>query len=156
MDLELGDVKRPTRGLARVLEPLAADYDYVFLDCPPAISLASESVFGAADVLLVPLIPSPLSLRTFDQLHRVRRRRGREAAADPRVLLDGRRPQAAAPRGHRGAVGGRTTGVLSSAIPAVADIERMSVHRRVIAQTAPRSRAGQAYDALWAELRGGL
>ena len=38
------------------------------LDCPPSISLVSESVFAAADPLLVPLIPSTLSVRTFDQL----------------------------------------------------------------------------------------
>ena len=43
-------------------------------------------------------------------------------------------------------------GVLTSTIPAATDIERMSVHRRVIAQSAPASRAGQAYEALWAEL----
>jgi len=152
MDLELGEVKRPTRGLARVLTPLAAGYEYVFLDCPPAISLASESVFGAADVLLVPLIPSPLSLRTFEQLHGFVTT---EVRKPPRILVffsmvDGRK------RLHREVVAELSAahpGVLVSTIPASADIERMSVSRRVIAQTAPRSRAGQAYDALWSELR---
>ena len=152
MDLELGEVKRPTRGLARVLKPLAADYEYVFLDCPPAISLASESVFGAADVLLVPLIPSPLSLRTFDQLSEFVTT---QVPKPPRILaffsmVDGRK------RLHREVIeelSASHPGVLASAIPAAADIERMSVHRRVIAQSAPGSRAGQAYDALWSELR---
>ncbi len=151
MDLELDGVKRPTRGLARVLKPLAADYEYVFLDCPPAISLASESVFGAADVLLVPLIPSPLSLRTFDQLHRFVTE---EVKDPPRILVffsmvDGRK------RLHREVIAELSAshaGVLTSTIPAATDIERMSVHRRVIAQSAPASRAGQAYEALWAEL----
>src|ERR1700710_2968129 len=68
MDLALDATKRPTEGLSRVLAPIAGANDYVFLDCAPAISLASESVFSAADVLLVPLIPTPLSLRTYDQL----------------------------------------------------------------------------------------
>ena len=40
----------------------------IFLDCPPGISLLSESVLQAADRLLVPLIPTVLSLRTLDQL----------------------------------------------------------------------------------------
>ena len=48
--------------------PLANEYDYVFLDCPPSISLVSENVFRAADALLVPLIPTTLSLRTLAQL----------------------------------------------------------------------------------------
>ena len=46
MDLTLDETRRPTKGLGRVLAPLAASYDYVFLDCPPAISLASESSSG--------------------------------------------------------------------------------------------------------------
>jgi cellulose biosynthesis protein BcsQ len=44
------------------------DYDVVFLDCPPSVSLVSENVLRAADVLLVPLIPATLSLRTCAQL----------------------------------------------------------------------------------------
>jgi chromosome partitioning protein len=150
MDLELDGVKRPTKGLSRVLSPIAADYEYVFLDCPPQISLASESVFGAADVLLVPLIPSPLSLRTLDQL---RDFLATEVAKPPRVLAffsmaDGRK------RLHRDVIAELThDGVLRSPIPAASDVERMAVHRRVLAQTAPRGRAAQAYVALWEELR---
>lgn len=152
MDLELGDVKRPAKGLARVLAPLAADYEYVFLDCPPAISLASESVFGAADVLLVPLIPSPLSARMFDQLHRFVTT---EVPNPPRILaffsmVDGRK------RLHRDVIAelaAAHAGVLSSVIPAASDVERMALHRRVLAQFAPRGRAAGAYEALWAELR---
>src|SRR3954454_22637157 len=71
MDLALDGTKRPTRRLARVLAPLKAEYDLIFLDCPPSISLVSENVFEAADVLLVPLIPATLSSRTFAQLHAV-------------------------------------------------------------------------------------
>ena len=152
MDLELDGVKRPTKGLRRVLAPLAGDYDYVFLDCPPAISLASESVFGAADVLLVPLIPSPLSIRTFDQLHRFVTT---EVPDPPRILaffsmVDGRKKL------HHDVVGELSAahaGVLSSAIPAASDVERMAVRRQVLAQSAPRGRAGLAYVALWEELR---
>ena len=72
------------------------DYDYTFLDCPPSISLVSESVFEAADALLVPIIPATLSSRTLEQLHSVLDERRRPAGA--RLLLDGRPPQAAAPR----------------------------------------------------------
>ncbi len=69
MDLLLdGAAKKPARKLARLLEPLAAEYDTVFLDCPPGISLVSENVMHAADVLLVPLIPTTLSVRTLNQL----------------------------------------------------------------------------------------
>lgn len=154
MDLALDATKRPTRGLQRVLAPLLDDYDLVFLDCPPAISLASESVFAAADVLLVPLIPTPLSLRTFDQLRRF-------VAADvakprPRILAffsmtDGRKVlhrevMQALPASSGGAV-------LEASIPAASDVERMALQRRALAGFAPRGRAARAYAALWEEVQ---
>jgi cellulose biosynthesis protein BcsQ len=152
MDLALDDTRRPTKGFSRVLAPLLDDYDYVFLDCPPAISLASESVFGAADVLLVPLIPSPLSIRTYRQL---RDFVAGDVASPPRILaffsmVDGRKSL------HRDVMETlRATGedVLRSAIPAASAVERMALERRVLAQFAPRGRAGLAYGALWSELR---
>jgi chromosome partitioning protein len=148
MDLALDGTKRPTRRLARVLEPLAGDYDYVFLDCPPSISLVSESVFEAADALLVPLIPATLSSRTYEQLEEL-------VEGGPQVLaffsmVDGRK------RLHREVMerlAGDHETVLEAFIPAAADVERMGLRRTVIAEFAPRSRAAQAYEALWAEVR---
>ena len=163
MDLALDATKRPTEGLGRVLAPLAGDYDYVFLDCPPAISLASESVFAAADVLLVPLIPTPLSTRTYRQL------RGfvaeRVAKPRPRILaffsmIDGRKAlhRAVAEDLYRTVAEelAQHDGVLGATIPAASDVERMGSQRRALAQFAPHGRAAQAYGALWAELRGRL
>jgi chromosome partitioning protein len=155
MDLALDSTKRPTRRLARVLAPLAAEYDYVFLDCPPSISLVSESVFEAADALLVPLIPATLSSRTYEQLERLV---SAELDSGPDVLaffsmVDGRK------RLHREVMerlAEQHPGVLRTAIPAAADIERMGVHRTVIGEFAPRSRAARAYEALWEEVRGRL
>jgi cellulose biosynthesis protein BcsQ len=151
MDLALDATKRPTHRLAGVLAPLAGDYDYVFLDCPPAISLASESVFAAADVLLVPLIPSPLSLRTYEQL---RRFVTDEVPEPPRILAffsmtDGRRSL------HQSVIEELSglDGVLQTAIPCASDVERMAVHRRVLADFAPHGPAGCAYAQLWEELR---
>ena len=154
MDLALDATKRPTRGLRRVLAPLAGDYDYVFLDCPPAISLASESVFAAADVLLVPLIPTPLSLRTFDQL----RRFVAEEVPKPRPqilaffsMADGRKTLHREIMERLLADGGGA--VLQAAIPAASDVEKMAQARRTLAGFAPRGRAARASDALWDELR---
>jgi chromosome partitioning protein len=151
MDLALDATKKPTRRLARVLAPLADEYDYVFLDCPPSISLVSESIFEAADALLVPLIPATLSSRTFAQLHEVL-----DTSADgPRVLaffsmVDGRK------RMHREvieAIAAEHDGVLKTVIPAASDIERMGLLRTAVDRSAPRGRAAQAYRALWEEIR---
>jgi chromosome partitioning protein len=135
-----------------VLAPLAEEYDYVFLDCPPSISLVSESVFEAADALLVPLIPATLSSRTYEQLEKLVTA---ELERGPEVLaffsmVDGRK------RLHREVMerlADEHPGVLRSAIPAAADVERMGVHRTVICDFAPHSRAALAYEALWDEVR---
>ena len=68
MDLDLDDTKKPIRRLAQLLKEVADDYDVIFLDCPPSVSLVSENVLHAADTLLIPLIPATLSMRTLEQL----------------------------------------------------------------------------------------
>jgi chromosome partitioning protein len=151
MDLALDATKRPTQRIARVIEPLGEDYDYVFLDCPPSISLVSESVFDAADALLVPLIPATLSSRTFVQLRDV-------VDGDTQLLaffsmVDARK------RLHREVIEDMSAThpeVLRSAIPAAADVERMGQRRTAVADFAPRSRAARAYERLWEEVRGRL
>ncbi|MGN6167941.1 MAG: ParA family protein [Solirubrobacteraceae bacterium] len=150
MDLALDGAKKPTSRLARILAPLASEYEYIFLDCPPSISLVSESVFEAADVLLVPLIPATLSSRTFDQLRQVVSANGHP----PLVLgffsmVDGRK------RLHREVTEALSAAhdVLSTAIPTSSDIERMGVYRTVVDRSAPRRPAALAYRKLWQEIR---
>jgi cellulose biosynthesis protein BcsQ len=152
LDLVLDDAKRPTRQLGKVLRPLASDYDLAILDCPPSISLVSESVFDAADALLVPLIPATLSLRTFDQL--VRFVDG-EVDRRPQIIaffsmVDGRK------RLHREIVESLPAlrpEVIGAAIPAAADVERMGTLRSPVGEFAPGGRAARAYAALWSDVR---
>jgi cellulose biosynthesis protein BcsQ len=68
LNLVLDAKKKPNRQLKKLLKPLATEYDYIFLDCPQNISLLSEAVFEASDILLSPIIPTTLSLRTLEQL----------------------------------------------------------------------------------------
>ena len=123
----------------------------MFLDCPPSISLVSENVMHAADVLLVPIIPTTLSVRTLDQLT--------EFVAG----FNGRRPEVRAffsmadrrKKLHREIIQDLSTEravVSPTAIPALSVIERMSVERAPVTAFAPRTQAARAYRALWAEL----
>jgi chromosome partitioning protein len=149
MDLLLDDQKKPTRQIARLLEPFADEYDVIFLDCPPSVSLVSENVLHAADTLVVPLIPTTLSVRTLDQLT--------EFAAG----LDGHRPEIRAffsmadrrKTLHREIMESRRDEVSPTVIPALSVIEQMSVRRAPVTQFAPRTQAARAYRTLWDELR---
>jgi chromosome partitioning protein len=150
MDLALDGAKRPTRRIARLLAPLKSDYDVIFLDCPPSMSLVSENVAHATDTLLVPIIPTTLSLRTFDQLT--------EFVGG----LDGRRPTLlgffsmvdARKKLHRDIVEHLPTergDIARTAIPALSLVEQMAVRREPLPAFAPRSVAAQRYEQLWAE-----
>lgn len=154
MDLALDDAKRPTRQLSRVLGPMASTYDLVVLDCPPSISLVSENVFHAADALLVPLIPTTLSLRTFDQLL------GFVDKLDnpPQIIaffsmVDRRKSLHCEIMASMPA---RYPSILSAAIPSATAVERMGVHRNPLSLFAPRSGAADAYRELWAQTRSRL
>ena len=83
MDLALDAGPRPRKRLARLLAPLSRRYDCIVLDCPPSISLVSESVFRAADIILSPLIPTPAG--------RTRRRRCAQGVCHRQRPRHGRR-----------------------------------------------------------------
>lgn len=60
--------KKSRRVLNEWIKDLIEDFDVIFLDCPPGLTLVSENIFKAADWILVPVEPSPLSLRTLNQM----------------------------------------------------------------------------------------
>jgi cellulose biosynthesis protein BcsQ len=129
-------------------------YDVAILDCPPSISLASESVFGAADFLLVPVIPTTLSSRTLHQLSEfLAGQESRPALLPYFSMVDGRK------RLHREVMAELSATypeILRTAIPAAADVERMGVARTVVEEVSARGRAAAAYRELWAEARSRL
>ncbi len=149
LDLALDSFKRPTSRLARVIAPLQEEYEYIFLDCPPSISLVSESVFEAADALLVPIIPATLSSRTFDQLEQLVREGPVVLAffsmVEVRKSLH-RQVMARVRANHSAAM-------LGAAIPAADEVERMGEERCAVAELAPGGRAAMAYEALWWDIR---
>src|SRR5271167_5003144 len=67
-DVHLAERKRPTERLLKMSRSLREVYSALFLDCAPGISLLSENVLRAADAIIVPLLPTPLSVRMLVQL----------------------------------------------------------------------------------------
>jgi chromosome partitioning protein len=68
MDIFLDNLKKSKSRLKDILKTFKNDYDYIFIDCPPNITLVSENIFHASDILLIPVIPTTLSARTFEKL----------------------------------------------------------------------------------------
>ncbi len=150
LDIELDDTKRPTRRLAALLEPIADRYDVALLDCAPGITLASESVFTAADALIVPTIPTTLSERTLDQLTRFLADQPRSPMLLPFAsMLDRRKRLQREIVAH---LMSDIPGFLPTAIPNASVIEQMGVERAPVAVFAPASAAAFAFRHLWADI----
>ena len=161
MDLHLARTKRPTQRLARVLAPLRHDYDLIILDCPPSLSLVSESVFRAAATLLVPMIPAPLPARTLEQLQAFltkERRASKRPASNEQAptqalafftMVDRRR------KIHREIVEQMADSrpeLLSTCIPATTSLELMGIRRSPVEEFQPKGAAALSYRDLWEEI----
>jgi chromosome partitioning protein len=155
LDLDLDDTRHPTTRLRKILAPIAADYDYALLDCAPGISLVSEAVFAASDALVVPVIPTTLSVRTLDQLTAFLDKPGSVGRArQPKVLsfasmVDHRKrlhTETLASLAHSG------HDVLATQVPTASEVEKMGIHRAPVATYAPQSSSAQAYRELWKEI----
>jgi cellulose biosynthesis protein BcsQ len=143
--------------LRKMLKPLRDHYDLVVLDCPPGAGRLAEQVVDAADGLLVPLIPGPLSIRALDQLGDLvtrvetagtRNGRGRPTMMPFFSMVDRRK------RLHRETVEAVQLArpeTLSAQIPMSAEIERMPVYRAPIVSRTPDGTAALAFGELWRE-----
>ncbi len=150
-DVHLSERKRPTERLLKMSRSLREMYSALFLDCAPGISLLSENVLRAADAIIVPLLPTPLSVRMLTQLRDFIVGEGWE---DLMLLpffsmVDRRRSL------HQDVMAStreRFPAMLATEVPYWSEIERMSLRRAPIPAFAPNSGAAQIYAALWAEV----
>jgi chromosome partitioning protein len=86
-DIELIDKENREFRLRQLLEPVRNDYHYIFLDCPPALTLLTVNALAAADSVLVPIQCEYLALEgisaLMDTVERIR------ASLQPRLELEG-------------------------------------------------------------------
>ena len=151
LDLVLDAKKKPTLQLKKLLKPLAKEYDFIFLDCPPNISLLSEAVFETSDILLSPIIPTTLSLRTLEQLKDfIAENKLDNLALIPFFSMADRRKKM-----HRDIMANLVKShpeILNTAIPYASDIERMGLERMPLGGFTKKSASVDAYNKLWLEL----
>ena len=128
--------------LAKLAQDLSRKYERIILDCPPVLNEISAQVVRAADLVIVPLPPSPLSSRAFSLVTEEIRR---NAKVHPPILpvlsmLDMRRTL------HRKALEENPNWPV---IPMLSAVEQGAVRQQPLGAFAPKSPAQRGYQRVW-------
>lgn len=134
----LGKKKR----LLRLIEEVGQDYDRIILDAPPGLTETSEQILRAADIIIVPVIPSPLARRAMEELvaHLDRHAQRRGAILPVFNMVDRRRAL------HRQALDRSSDW---PAIPMASCFESITATPGASIAPSPGSPAGAALLRLW-------
>lgn len=150
-DILLNDMKQSKKKISSILSTIKNEYDIVFLDCPPGISVLHDAVFAGVDWILMPNIPTTLSIRSFESVLNY----FKENELDSSKLkcffsmVDHRKNL------HHEVINEFYKDKLffKSYIPYLSDVEKMGVHESPLETFAASSFAAQCYKDLWKEIK---
>ena len=151
LDILLSGFSKSKTRLRRLLSNIGERYDHIFLDCPPNITLVSENIFDAADIILVPLIPTTLSILTYRKLVDF----FTEAELDTGKLHPFLSMVESRKQMHRQSIReimADGVNLLRTYIPFSADVEKMGFYRQPLTHRHPASPAAAAFGKLWHEV----
>lgn len=138
------------QALGKILAPLADEYDVIFLDCPPNLTLLSENIIVAADLVVAPVIPTTLSLIALEQLLRLFKKVGAEKGKIRAFfsMVEKRKTM------HKNVIVKYQKYPIfqSTHIPFMAEVEKMGLYRQPVGAISFSSPAAQQYFKLWQEL----
>ena len=144
LDVTLAEIGKKNR-IAKLTAALVKDYDRLILDCPPVLNELSSQIVRAADLILVPIPPSPLSARALDIVREEVSSEGKKAPPIMPVfsMVDRRRTL------HRESVAAEKDWPV---IPAASAIEQCATALAPVGAFAPRSPAARAFKQLWTDV----
>jgi cellulose biosynthesis protein BcsQ len=136
----------------KLIEPFGENYALVILDCPPSFSILTEQVFETADSLYLPIIPTHLSLRTFEQTRDFFKENKLKAKRLHAffTMVDRRRSLHRVMLAHPPKM---LKNSLTTSIPYAAVVERMGDHRAPLPAFDKTSAVSRAYAQLWQDIK---
>ena len=149
-DIMLEEMKGQKNRLKGILKQLENEYDFVFIDCPPGFSALSENIFSAADIVLMPIIPTTLSVRTYNMVEDYFKEKNLDidklmcffSMADRRKNLHNEIMEELY----------KDDKFFQNYIPYLSDIEKMGIHRQPVEEYGRSSYAAKCYSELWTEI----
>jgi cellulose biosynthesis protein BcsQ len=149
-DVILDEMKSSKKKLKNLIAE-AKKYDVVFIDCPPGISLLHENIFYAADWILMPNIPTTLSIRSFETVMNYFDENGLDKSKVKCFfsMVDHRKNL------HHEVMQQFYKDKLffKNYIPYLSDVEKMGTHQQPIFEYANSSYAAQCFRDLWHEVK---
>lgn len=150
-DTLLKGMKKSKHQLANFVSEVGEGFDRIILDCPPTMSLLAENVFRTADLILVPVVPTTLSERTFEQLKEFFERSGyKKKRLRPFFSMVEQRKRIHGDTMDRMRQAEKR--MLDAFIPYSAEVEAMGTHRAPLLAFSPRHPASEAFTRLWHEV----
>jgi cellulose biosynthesis protein BcsQ len=150
LDIALDGQGGSVNELKKIFAGLKDEYDVLILDCPPNMTLLSENIIMAADLVVTPVIPTTLSILSFAQLIKLADKLEvkRKKLVAFFSMVDKRKNM------HSDTIlkFGKKKMFLASEIPYLADVEKMGLYRQPVAVSVPSSSAASAYEQLWLEV----
>lgn len=140
--------RRNRHWLTEMLSSFSESYRVIILDCPPSLSRLIEQVFTNVDIALVPVVPAPLSLHSFEQVQQFWKKKSLPGKRLKPFfsMVDRNRRQ------HREWLYRPPEPLRSRLLPFIpyhADIEAMGMQRAPVSRFAPDSPAASGYRRLW-------
>ncbi|TDH25218.1 ParA family protein [Segetibacter sp. 3557_3] len=150
-DVVIAELKQGKRRIKSALGGIKNKYDVVILDCPPGLSVLHDNIFAAADWVLMPNIPTTLSVRSFETTIEHFRENGlpEEKVKAFFNMVDHRKNL------HHEIVNQfhRNKSFFKNYIPYLSDVEKMGQQLAPVETYAPSSYAAQSFRDLWKEVR---
>jgi len=149
-DTIVDDIKQSKKKLKALLNGLKG-FDVVILDCPPGISLLHDNVFNAADWILMPNIPTTLSIRSYETVVDYFKSNDLDRSkikcffsmVDHRKTLHHETLQAFYNNKY----------FLKNYVPYLSDVEKMGVNEQPLFEFANSSYAAQCFRDLWKDVK---
>lgn len=150
-DILLSDMKQSKKKVTSLLSSIKKIFDVVIIDCPPGISLLHDNVFNAVDWVLMPNIPTTLSIRSYTTVVNYFEEHGFDTEKIKCFfsMVDHRKNL------HHEVINQfyKDTVFLRSYIPYLSDIEKMGINEAPLETFAANSFAAQCYKDLWKEIK---
>jgi chromosome partitioning protein len=153
LDHFISSMKKSDKWLKKLFSPVKKDYDYVIIDCAPGITAVSENLFEHADAILVPVVPTVLSVRTYEQLKDF----FNKEKLDKKKLIPFFSMYERRKNMHNESMEQFQKDYpecIPVAIPYNSEIEKMGEYRAPIVHKYPYAEASEMYRKLWKKLKG--